>query len=223
MIELRDITKIYEASKTDTTIALENISLNIKEGEFVVLRGASGSGKSTILSLIAALSKPTSGDVIVDNKQISKLQDDTAALYRRENIGFIFQRYNLLANLSVEDNIVVPLIPSNPNPKELELKLNEVLEHYHIAHKRFQKVKTLSGGEQQRVAIARANINRPKIILADEPTANLDAKLSLHFTQILQSLKEEKKTIVVATHDPVFFELGFVDKIITIENGNIII
>lgn len=223
MIELRNITKIYETSKTDTTVALENISFNIKEGEFVVLKGASGSGKSTILSLIAALSKPTSGDVIVDNKQISKLQDDTAALYRRENIGFIFQRYNLLANLSVEENIVVPLIPSNPNPKELELKLNEVLNHYHIAHKRFQKVKTLSGGEQQRVAIARANINRPKIILADEPTANLDAKLSLHFTQMLEKLKEEKKTIIVATHDPIFFELGIVDKIIKVENGKIII
>ncbi|MDY0116692.1 MAG: ATP-binding cassette domain-containing protein, partial [Sulfurimonadaceae bacterium] len=113
--------------------------------------------------------------------------------------------------------------PSNPDAHELEEKLKAVLEHYHIVHKRSAKVRNLSGGEQQRVAIARANINMPKIILADEPTANLDANLSWHFTEMLKKLKEENKTIVVATHDPLFFDLPFVDKIITIDKGKIVV
>lgn len=216
MIQLKNITKIYK----DTT-ALNNINLSFDEGELIVLKGASGSGKSTILSLIAGLTKPTSGEVIVDTKSISKLADNFASLYRRENIGFIFQKYNLVPNLTVKENIITPLVPNNPDPKKLELSLNEVMKRFQIDHKKNIVVKNLSGGEQQRVAIARANINNPKIIIADEPTANLDEKLSLHFIEILKTLKESKKTIIVATHDPIFFNLDFVDKIIEIENGNI--
>ncbi len=216
MIKLKNITKIY-----NETTALNNINLQFNEGELIVLKGASGSGKSTILSLIAGLNKPTSGEVIVDNKKVSKLADNFASLYRRENIGFIFQKYNLIQNLTVKENIALPLIPNNPDEKELETLLETVMEKFHIAHKKDIIVKNLSGGEQQRVAIARANINSPKIIIADEPTANLDEKLSLHFIEILKTLKESNKTIVVATHDPIFFSLDFVDKVIEIHNGNI--
>ncbi len=216
MIKLKNITKIY-----NETTALNNINLQFNEGELIVLKGASGSGKSTILSLIAGLNKPTSGEVIVDNKKVSKLADNFASLYRRENIGFIFQKYNLIQNLTVKENIALPLIPNNPDEKELETLLASVMEKFHIAHKKDIIVKNLSGGEQQRVAIARANINSPKIIIADEPTANLDEKLSLHFIEILKTLKESNKTIVVATHDPIFFSLDFVDKVIEIHNGNI--
>ena len=218
MIQLKNITKIY-----NETIALDNINLQFNEGELIVLKGASGSGKSTILSLIAGLTKPTSGEVIVDNKQISKLTDNFASLHRRENIGFIFQKYNLIANLSVKENIAVPLIPNNPDEKEFDKLLDAVMEKFHILHKKDNIVKNLSGGEQQRVAIARANINNPKIIIADEPTANLDEKLSLHFIEILKTLKQSNKTIIVATHDPIFFNLDFVDKIVEIHNGNILI
>jgi putative ABC transport system ATP-binding protein len=218
MIQLNNITKIY-----DETTALNNISLQLNEGELIVLKGASGSGKSTILSLIAGLTKPTSGEVIVDKKKVSKLADNFASLYRRENIGFIFQKYNLIANLSVKENIALPLIPNNPDEKEFENLLNNVMEKFHIFHKKDNLVKNLSGGEQQRVAIARANINNPKIIIADEPTANLDEKLSLHFIEILKTLKQSNKTIIVATHDPIFFNLDFVDKIIEIHNGNILV
>jgi putative ABC transport system ATP-binding protein len=218
MIQLNNITKIYAQ-----TTALNNINLQFKEGELIVLKGASGSGKSTILSLIAGLTKPTSGEVIVDNKQISKLADNFASLYRRENIGFIFQKYNLITNLSVKENIAIPLVPNNPEEKELEVLLQSIMEKFKIEHKKDIIVKNLSGGEQQRVAIARANINNPKIIIADEPTANLDEKLSLHFLEILKSLKQSNKTIIVATHDPIFFNLDFVDRIIEIHNGNIIV
>jgi putative ABC transport system ATP-binding protein len=202
-------------------IALDNINLEIQEGELVVLKGASGSGKSTILSLIAALSKPTTGEVIVDTKRISKLPDNFAALYRRENIGFIFQKYNLIPNLSVEDNILLPLIPTNPDENEAQKQLNYVIEKFNIAHKQKAIVRNLSGGEQQRVAIARAHINNPKIIIADEPTANLDEKLSLNFIEILKELKKSNKTMIIATHDPLFFNLDFVDRTIEIHNGKV--
>lgn len=218
MIQLKNITKIYKE-----TTALNNINLQFKEGELIILKGASGSGKSTILSLIAGLTKPTSGEIIVDNKQISKLADNFASLHRRENIGFIFQKYNLIQNLTVKENIALPLIPNNPDEKEFELLLHNVMEKFHILHKKDIVVKNLSGGEQQRVAIARANINNPKIIIADEPTANLDEKLSLHFIDILQTLKQSNKTIIVATHDPIFFNLDFVDRIVEIHNGNLVV
>lgn len=219
MIELKNITKIYEEGKESSVIALKNINLTIKEGELVVLRGASGSGKSTILSLIASLAKPTSGEVVVDELRVSKLVDSFASAYRRESIGIIFQKYNLIASLSVSENIILPLVPLNLHVKEVEAKLESVLEKFHIAHKASVVVKNLSGGEQQRVAIARANINSPKIILADEPTANLDEKLSLHFIEILRELKSEGKTIIIATHDPLFFDLDIVDRIVDIHHG----
>ena len=221
MIELKNITKKYNLNKNDEVTALKDINLSINEGELIVLRGSSGSGKSTILSLIAALSKPTSGEVIVDEKKISKLPDNFASIYRRDNIGFIFQKYNLIADISVKDNILLPLIPLNPDKNELDKKLNSVMEKFKIAHKKDVLVKTLSGGEQQRVAIGRANVNNPKIIIADEPTANLDEKLSLHFIDILRELKNAGKTIVVATHDPLFFDLDFVDREIEVSNGTI--
>ncbi len=222
MIELKNITKIYEVNKHNKVTALDNINLKFNEGELIVLKGSSGSGKSTILSLLAALSKPTSGEVIVDDKRISKLPDNFASSFRRENIGFIFQKYNLIPTLSVKENILLPLIPNNPDQDECDSKLKTVLDQFNISHKKESIVKTLSGGEQQRVAISRALINNPKIIIADEPTANLDEKLSLDFCDILKNLKTHNKTIIVATHDPIFFDLEFVDKIIEIKNGNII-
>ncbi len=222
MIELKNITKIYEINKNNVVTALQDVSLKVDEGELVVLRGASGSGKSSVLSLIAALSKPTNGEVIVDAKQISKLPDSFASEYRRDNIGFIFQKYNLIPSLSVKENIILPLVPLNPDAKAVDEKLQRVMKMFHIEHKKDSIVKNLSGGEQQRVAIARANINEPKIILADEPTANLDEKLSLHFIEMLRELKALGKTIVVATHDPLFFDLDFVDKEIQMHNGAIV-
>ena len=221
MIELKNINKIYEVNEQHKVEALKNIDLTIKQGEVVVLKGASGSGKSTILSLIAGLSKPTSGEVLVDSKKISKLPDNFATIYRRENIGFIFQKYNLIPTLSVSDNILLPLVPLNLDSKELDTKLNSVLEMFNIAHKKDSIVKNLSGGEQQRVAIARANINEPKIIIADEPTANLDKELSLDFIEQVKGLKKSGKTIVIATHDPLFFNLDFVDREIGVDNGEI--
>jgi len=222
MIELKNLTKVFEVNKNNKTTALKDLNLNIKEGELLVIKGASGSGKSTVLSLIASLSKPTNGEVIVDKKRVSKLPDNFASLYRREHIGFIFQKYNLIPTLSVKENILLPLIPQNPNEIEAQKLLEKVMKKFKIEHKKDNIVKNLSGGEQQRVAIARSQVNDPKIIIADEPTANLDKELSLHFIEILRELKKTKKTIIIATHDPLFFELDFVDRIIELSNGELI-
>jgi len=218
MISIQNVSKVYEGNIT----ALQDINLNFAEGELIVLKGVSGSGKSTILSLIAGLSKPTTGEVIVDGKKISKLPDHFAASYRRDNIGIVFQKYNLITTLSVTENVLLPLFPLNLPREMMKEKSQVVLNKFTIAHKADVMVKNLSGGEQQRVAIARANINDPKIILADEPTANLDEKLSLEFIEILRELKSKKRTIIIATHDPLFFDLEIVDRTITIEHGKLI-
>lgn len=221
MIQIKNVTKQFEINKEQIT-ALKNVNINIKEGSVVVLKGSSGSGKSTLLSLISALSKPTFGEVIVDGKHISKLSDDFASMYRRDNIGIVFQRYNLIPNLSVFDNILLPQIPLNPDKKTIKPHIENVMKKFNIEHKKNIIVKNLSGGEQQRVAIARSYINNPKIILADEPTANLDKKLSLNFIEILKELKQTNLTIVIATHDPLFFGLDFIDEEIELKNGIVI-
>ena len=222
MIEIKHIGKKFNENQANEVIALKDINLKIKQGELTILKGASGSGKSTLLSLIAALSKPTLGEVIVDGQRISKLPDNFSALFRREHIGFIFQKFNLIPTLNVYENIITPLLPSKLEREEIDQKALEVMENFSISHKKEVKVVNLSGGEQQRVAICRALINSPKIILADEPTANLDAFLTENFLDFIRQMREEKKTIMVATHDPVFFDLDFTDREVEMRNGQII-
>lgn len=222
MIHFTNVTKEFVINKNNRITALKNINLEIQQGEVVVLKGASGSGKSTILSLIVALSKPTTGEVIVNEQRVSKLPDNFASQYRRESVGIIFQKFNLIPNLSVKENILVPLIPKNIQEIQGEERLRAVMEQFKISHKQDVIVKNLSGGEQQRVAIARALVNNPQIIIADEPTANLDKDLSLHFIEEIRDLKKEGKTVVIATHDPLFDDLEFIDTTIHISNGEII-
>lgn len=222
MIKVTKVNKIFNEGKVNQTVALQDVSFEVKDGELTILKGPSGSGKSTLLSIVAALLKPTSGDVEVDGKKIAKLPDNFASLYRRDNIGFIFQKFNLIPTLSVFENVILPLIPSNLSKKEIESKAKQSMQKFSIYHKKDDLAKNLSGGEQQRVAIARALVNDPKIILADEPTANLDAKLSSSFLEFIKELHSEKKTILIATHDPIFFDLDFVDKIVNVEDGLIV-
>lgn len=219
MIEFKGVNKNYNLGKNNTVKALKDIDLKFKEGSVVVLKGASGSGKSSVLSLISSISKPTSGEIIVDNKRISKLSDRFASEYRLNNIGIVFQKYNLIDDISVEQNVILPLIPKNPDPHVIDKKVDAVLDMFNIKDHKQTVVKNLSGGEQQRVAIARAYINEPKIIIADEPTANLDEKLSLEFIDIIKDLKSKNKTIIIATHDPLFFYLDFVDEYVELKDG----
>ena len=218
MINFKDVSKVYRSGNREIK-ALETINFQIKKGEIVLLKGVSGSGKSTILSLIAGVTKPTSGDIVVNGKRVSKLQDRFSSKFRQETIGFIFQKFNLIPNISTFDNIVVPIIPLNLDSREIEKRVKKLLKEFNLEHRRDILVKNLSGGEQQRVAICRALINAPEIIIADEPTANLDRKLSLGFIEILKSLKD--KTVIIATHDPIFFNLDIINRVIEIENGKV--
>ncbi|MFA6760365.1 MAG: ABC transporter ATP-binding protein [Sulfuricurvum sp.] len=222
MIKLQGVHKSFTNFDGSVSEVLHDINFSVDPGELVVLKGASGSGKSTILSLIASLNKPTSGEVIVDGKRVSKLVDRFASEFRSSSIGFVFQRYNLLPNLSVLDNVTLPLLPSDPSSDELKERAMSSLKMFDMQDKAMQDTKTLSGGEQQRVAIARALVKDPAIIIADEPTANLDEELSRSFIEILRILKLKQKTVVVATHDPLFFDLDLVDRIISVEKGKII-
>ncbi|ACZ11729.1 ABC transporter ATP-binding protein [Sulfurospirillum deleyianum] len=219
---LRDIHKIYNASKPNAFHALKAINIEIEKGEIVILKGVSGSGKSTLLSLMGGLSKPSSGDMIVEEENIAKLPDILSSRYRHEKIGFIFQSFNLLNGLSVEQNVQAPLMLSHLSHTYIEEKVMRALDIANIAHKKRQRVSDLSGGEKQRCAIARALVMNPPIILADEPTANLDTQNSRLFIEMLDTFKALGKTVVVATHDVLFEEAKAIDRYIHMKDGEII-
>ncbi|MFY4844154.1 ABC transporter ATP-binding protein [Aliarcobacter butzleri] len=221
MIKIKNLNKIFYENTNKEFYALKDINLNIKKSSCVVLKGVSGSGKSTLLSLIATLQKPTSGEIVVENESIAKLPDFHASNFRARKIGFIFQSFNLFNELSVKDNISLPLIPLGFSQKQIDEKVISTLKLANILHKKDELVSNLSGGEKQRCAIARALVNDCEIILCDEPTANLDYENSKNFIEILKELKELKKTIIIATHDPIFDNLDFVDSEILIKNGQI--
>ncbi|MDN5059801.1 ABC transporter ATP-binding protein [Aliarcobacter butzleri] len=221
MIKIKNLNKIFYENTNKEFYALKDINLNIKKSSCVILKGVSGSGKSTLLSLIATLQKPTSGEIVVENESIAKLPDFHASNFRARKIGFIFQSFNLFNELSVKDNISLPLIPLGFSQKQIDEKVINTLKLANILHKKDELVSNLSGGEKQRCAIARALVNNCEIILCDEPTANLDYENSKNFIEILKELKELKKTIIIATHDPIFDNLDFVDSEILIKNGQI--
>ncbi len=217
------IKKLYKnfTTKEESFHALKNINLTIKDSECFILKGISGSGKSTLLSIIGSIMKPTSGAVEVDGENIVSLSDFHASEYRNSKVGFITQSFHLFDELSVEENLLAPLIIREHSNKEINIYIEEAMQIANISHKAKQKVATLSGGEKQRCIIARALVNKPEIILCDEPTANLDKENSLKFIDIVLKLKKMKKTIIIATHDPLFDELACVDKIAILKDGSI--
>ena len=221
MIKISNLYKTFNEGKPNEFCALKNVNLGIGAGETLILKGVSGSGKSTLLSIIGALSKPSSGEVLVGGRNISKLPDVAASNFRNSQIGFIFQAFNLLEALSVKQNIIAPLTLLNLSGRELDARAQNAMELANIAHKKNQIASKLSGGEKQRCAIARALVTDAPIILADEPTANLDRQNSLAFIEILRRFKELKKTVIVATHDALFDELSFVDRYENIAGGEI--
>lgn len=221
MIKITNLNKIFNENTKKEFHALKNINIEIKTASCIILKGISGSGKSTLLSIIGTLLKPTNGDIKINEENISKLPDLHASNFRASKLGFIFQSYNLFNELSVKDNISIPLIPLGFSQKEINDMTLKALILANIEHKKDELVYNLSGGEKQRCAIARALVNNPDIILCDEPTANLDYDNSMMFIDSLKKFKKLNKTIIVATHDPIFEKLDFVDKVINIKNGMI--
>lgn len=217
MIECKDLTKIYETGEVDT-IALKGISFKIDKGEFVAIIGPSGSGKSTLMHILGALEAPTSGSYSLDGKEVSALNDDELSHLRQQKIGFVFQSFNLLPRTTVLRNVMLPLLYTDTTQAQREARARECLKYAGLEEEKFFNLSNqLSGGQIQRVAIARALINNPTIILADEPTGNLDTKTSRVVMQAFQELHQQGHTIIVITHE---MEIAhFAGRIISLRDG----
>ena len=200
IIEIKDVCKSF-GGKDNRTQVLKNISLTVGRGEFVSLMGASGSGKSTLLYLLGGLDTPDSGEIFLDGKDISKMRDRELSILRREGAGFVFQFFNLVQDLTVEDNILLPLVMDGKSPKKYCGRLDAVLETVGLSDKRKSYPYQLSGGQQQRCAVARAVIYEPKLLLADEPTGNLDSRSGREIMELFSRInKENGMTILMVTH-----------------------
>lgn len=221
MIKIENLYRTFHHGGNKVPV-LKDINLEINQGECVILKGVSGSGKTTLLSLIAGLDKPSAGKVLIEGEPISKLPDLFASELRAKKIGMIFQHFNLFEHLNVNENVTLPLIPSGLKMKEIHEKVENALKVANIIHKHDTIASRLSGGEKQRTAIARALVADPNIILCDEPTANLDRENSLLFIDILHQLHDMGKTIVIATHDPLFEDLAFKSTVVPMADGKII-
>jgi putative ABC transport system ATP-binding protein len=205
IIEINDLTKIYQMGEEVSVTALDHISLSINEGEFVSIMGPSGSGKSTLMNIVGCLDHPTSGQYILDGEDVSHLNKVQTALIRNNKIGFVFQSYNLLTRVTALHNVALPMIYSRfkkTSREEREKRAREALETVGLGTRVNHLPKELSGGQQQRVAIARALVNDPVIILADEPTGNLDSHSGAEIMDLLHTLHKRGRTIVMVTHDP---------------------
>ncbi|WP_103642203.1 ABC transporter ATP-binding protein [Campylobacter concisus] len=222
MINIRGVSLVYNQGKQNEFCALKNINLDVNNGELVILKGVSGSGKSTLLSLIALLQKPTSGEILIDSTNIAKLPDAFCSEFRHKRLGLVFQNFNLIEGLSVYENLLAPFALTNFKANVREEMIKRALELANISHKRDENVSNLSGGERQRCAVARALSMDADIILADEPTANLDRQNARAFLGLLESFKALKKSVIVATHDSIFDELSATDRALSLQNGEIV-
>ena len=215
LLEVKNISKTYGSGETAVE-ALKNVSFSVGKGEFLAIVGESGSGKSTLLNMIGALDSPTAGKVIIDGKDIMEMKDNAATIFRRRNIGFIFQAFNLIPELTVEQNIVFPLLLDYQKPDQKYL--DEILKSLNLENRRKHLPSQLSGGQQQRVAIGRALITKPSIILADEPTGNLDSQNSNEVIALLKdAARRYEQTIIMITHNRVIAQSA--DRMLQVKDG----
>lgn len=219
LIELENVNKIYNQGLPNEVEALKGINLEISQGEIVCLQGASGSGKSTLLSILGCIFPPTSGRASIAGQKLSRLPDRFLTIHRRQTIGFMFQQFNILPNLTVWENVAIPLLPLGVSPAKRKVAAMELLDMLEITNRANFPARQISGGQLQRVAIARALVNDPPIILADEPTAHLDRKLSLNFMSIMENLQAAGKTIIIASHDDLITAHPAIGRIISIADG----
>lgn len=221
ILKVNGLTKVYASFKGAKEVsALNGLNFTINSGEFVGIMGPSGSGKSTLLNILSGVDKGTTGNVIINNNDISEMKKDKLALFRRKNIGYIFQEFNLLDSLTVEENISLPLILDKKDQSEIENSLNDLMNYFNILDLKKKYPYNISGGQRQRVAAARALINNPSIIFADEPTGNLDSKSANDvMTTIAKMNNEKSSTVLMVTHDP--FAASFCKRIIFIKDGKI--
>ena len=219
MITLKNISKVFQTEEVETW-ALQNVSLQVKKGEFVAIMGPSGCGKSTLLNILGLLDNPTEGSYLLDGTDVSRMQEDERTELRKGKLGFVFQSFNLIDELTVQENIELPLLYMDVPKKERRQKVKEVVERVAMSHRAGHFPTQLSGGQQQRVAIARAVISRPHIILADEPTGNLDSKHGKEVMELLKELHREGTTIIMVTHS--LHDANYAERIINLFDGEIV-
>jgi putative ABC transport system ATP-binding protein len=221
MIELVNVKKVFNAGNPSEFSALNSVNLHIGENKVTVLKGPSGSGKTTLLSIIGCMSRPSAGRVKLQGREITSLPERFLTDIRRKTFGFIFQQPNLIKGISVLDNVMLPAYPLGEKRSHLTIKAMKGLSELNIGNKAASKVEWLSGGEAQRASIVRALINDPHIIIADEPTAHLDTKLSYRFMEIIEKFKAEGKTVIITSHDPLVYESSMVDTVVNLRDGQI--
>ncbi len=221
MIELINIRKIFNQGKPNEFVAIDGISMTIEANRVTVLKGPSGSGKTTLLSLIGCMTRPTSGRIKLAGREITSLPERFLTEIRQRTFGFIFQQFNLIKGVTALENAMLPAYPMGEKHLFLEKRAMALFGLFNISQKANAKIEWLSGGETQRVTIVRALVNNPSVIIADEPTAHLDTTLSRELMEILRRLKEEKKTVLIASHDPVVYESDVVDRVIHLRDGKI--
>jgi putative ABC transport system ATP-binding protein len=219
MIKTNDLTKIFRTEEVETT-ALNKVNLDVKEGEYVAVMGPSGCGKSTLLNILGLLDNPTSGSYIFNGTEVANLRERDRTIFRKGNIGFVFQSFNLIDELNVYENVELPLIYLKMKTSERKKRVEDVLERMKIGHRAKHFPQQLSGGQQQRVAIARAVVANPKLILADEPTGNLDSKNGIEVINLLTELNKEGTTIIMVTHSD--RDAGYAHRIVNLFDGQVV-
>ena len=219
LLEAQNISKIYNQGLSDETIALDHINLTIEKNDFICIMGPSGSGKTTLINCLSTLDKPTSGKIYLDGENMLGLSSRVVSEYRYKNLGYIFQSNNLIDSMNVYDNIAAPLILASMDIKEIDKKVHELARKLNIEHLLNHNTEHCSGGEKQRISIARALITSPKLIVADEPTGNLDSKNSHELMSIFQQLNNEGKTLLIVTHDPMI--ASYSKKLLYVHDGKI--
>jgi putative ABC transport system ATP-binding protein len=222
MIELHAISKTFNAGKPNRFTALEQIDLTLAPGQVAVFKGPSGSGKTTLLGLIGCMARPTAGRLRVRGREVTRMSERFLSRIRRESFGFVFQSYNLVTGVSVLENVMLPSYPTAVPHRQVQQRALFLLETLEIISKAQEPVQSLSGGEQQRTAIARALINDPEFVIADEPTAHLDPDLARQFLEIVARLKDQGRTVIMGSHDPVMFNSPVVDRVIEMRYGRIV-
>jgi len=222
MIELADVKKVFNLGRPKGVTALGGVSLSIELGKATAFKGPSGSGKTTLLSVVGCMARPTAGRVRLLDREITSLPERFLTEIRRKTFGFIFQQLNLIRGITTLENVMIPAYPNGERYSELRRRALELLDLFNLGGKAESRVEWLSGGEAQRVAIARALVNHPSILVADEPTAHLDTRLSIEFMGIMKDLKDRGKTILIASHDPVVFESEGIDVVVEMRDGRIV-
>jgi putative ABC transport system ATP-binding protein len=219
MLELRTIAKSF-ANGSEIVHALKDISLTIQENEFVAFMGSSGSGKSTLMNILGCLDTPNAGQYLLNQKDVASMDDDTLSAIRNQHIGFIFQTFHLLPKLTALENVKLPLRYADVSDEEADKRAHELLDKVGLGHRKTHKPNEMSGGQRQRVAIARALVNKPTVVLADEPTGNLDSKTSLEIMALLTNLHEQGQTIVMVTHEDDI--ATYAQRVITMKDGMVL-